>query len=184
MERPDAAALAAAAGRRVPDLARPGLSVLFCGINPGLYSAAVGHHFARPGNRFWRVLQASGFTEELLGPENEQQLLTLRLGITNLVERASATAAELSRAELRAGAARLEKTVRRLEPRVVAVLGMSAFRVGFERPRAGLGEQPERLAGARVWLLPNPSGAQAAYQLPALAEAFARLRRAAAVEVG
>jgi len=164
----------------VPDVIAADLDILFCGINPGLWSAAVGHHFARPGNRFWKVLEASGFSDRVLDPVEEQQLLELGLGITNLVPRSSATAAELGREELRAGARRLRRTVQRWRPRYVVFLGMTAYRVAFDRPRAGIGEQPEPLATARVWLLPNPSGLQARYQLPDLAAAFADLRQAAA----
>lgn len=163
----------------MPDVIAPDLDVLFCGINPGLWSAAVGHHFARPGNRFWKVLQASGFSEELLDPSEEARLLELALGITNLVPRSSATAAELGRDELQAGAKRIVRTVTRWRPRYVAFLGMTAYRLAFDRPRAGIGEQPEPLSTARVWLLPNPSGVQARYQLPELAAAFAVLREAA-----
>lgn len=155
-----------------------GLRVLFCGINPGLWSAAVGHHFARPGNRFWRALHEAGFTERLLDPSEEGALLGAGLGITNLVARSSATARELDRDELRRGATELERTAARWRPRFVAVLGMTAYRQAFDRPRAQLGEQPELLAGARVWLLPNPSGAQATYQLPQLVSAFSSLHQA------
>jgi len=174
--RPTREQLAAAAGATVPDLIAPGLRVLFCGINPGLYSGAVGHHFARPGNRFWRVLYESGLTERLLSPFEEEDLLGLGIGITNLVERATATAAELGPAELREGAMRLAEAAGRHRPAVVAVLGMDAYRTAFQRPKARMGPQEEAIAGARAWLLPNPSGAQASYGLPALVEAFAALR--------
>jgi TDG/mug DNA glycosylase family protein len=162
----------------VPDVIGPDLDLLFCGINPGLWSTAVGHHFARPGNRFWKVLQAAGFSPELLAAEDDRQLLDLGIGVTNLVPRSSAAAAELGRDELRAGARRLGRTVSRFRPRFVAVLGMGAFRTAFDRPRAAIGEQPELLGGARVWLLPNPSGLQARYQLDDLAAVFAELRDA------
>lgn len=164
----------------MPDVIGPDLDLLFCGINPGLWSAAVGHHFARPGNRFWKVLEAAGFSSELLAPEDDRRLLDLGIGVTNLVPRSSAAAAELERDELRAGARRLVRTVSRFRPRFVAVLGMGAFRTAFDRPRAAIGEQPEPLGGARVWLLPNPSGLQAHYQLDDLAGAFAELREAMA----
>lgn len=177
--RPTCEALAAAVGRTVPDVIAPDLDVLFCGINPGLWSAAVGHHFARPGNRFWKVLEAAGFSDRLLDPAEEQRLLDLGVGVTNLVPRSLAAAAELGREELRAGARRLRRTVARWHPRYVAVLGMTAYRIAFDQPRAPLGEQPGRLSGATVWLLPNPSGLQARYQLPDLAAAFSELRRAA-----
>jgi len=176
--RPTAAELEAASGRRVPDVVAPGLRVLFCGINPGLWSAAVGHHFARPGNRFWTALHASGFTDELLGPDDERRLLERGLGITNLVDRATASAAELEASELRAGAPRLAAKLRRLSPAALAVLGVGAYRLGFGRPGAGVGEQPESISGVRVWVLPNPSGAQASYSLEEMVAWLVRLRRA------
>lgn len=160
------------------DVTAAGLDVLFCGINPGLWSGAVGHHFARPGNRFWRALQAAGFTDEVLEPSRERQLLGHGIGITNLVSRATATAAELSAAELRAGAELLAAKVRRLSPSSVAFLGVTAYRAAFSRPKAALGEQPEQMGGARLFVLANPSGAQARYQLPELAGQLAALRTA------
>jgi TDG/mug DNA glycosylase family protein len=163
----------------VPDLIALRLRVLFVGINPGLYSGAVGHHFARPGNRFWRVLHAARFTDALVSPFDEPRLLARGLGITNIVARTTATAAELSPDELRRGVRLLRAKVRRHQPRIVAVLGVSAFRVAFGRPDAALGRQPEPFAGAALWVLPNPSGLNASYQLPALTRLFARLRRAA-----
>jgi TDG/mug DNA glycosylase family protein len=153
--------------------------VLFVGINPGLYSGAVGHHFARPGNRFWKVLHRSGLTPRVVSPFDERALLALGCGITNLVARATASAAELSREELVRGARRLERQIRRHRPRVVAFLGLGAYRIARDRPGAAIGECPERIGGARVWLLPNPSGLNAHYQLPELTRLFAALRRAA-----
>ena len=179
MRRPTKQELAAAVGKRVRDVIGPDLRVLFCGINPGLYSGAVGHHFARPGNRFWKVVHRAGFTERELSPFEERELLGSGIGITNLVSRTTASAAELGRDELRRGAIRLERKVRRYQPAIVAFAGMGAYRVAFGRPRAGLGRQPEPLAGAVIWLLPNPSGAQATYQLDDLVRAFRALRRAA-----
>jgi TDG/mug DNA glycosylase family protein len=176
--KPTMAQVAAAVGRTVPDLIAPGLAVLFCGINPGLYSAATGHHFARPGNRFWPALYAAGFTGRLLFPWEEQELLALGLGITNLVSRATANAGELDRDEIRAGATRLERKVRRYRPGAVAVLGIGAYRWAFGRPRAGVGQQPEKLAGAILWILPNPSGLNANHQLADLARTFGALRTA------
>jgi TDG/mug DNA glycosylase family protein len=176
--RPTREQIAAAHGGRVADVAAPSLHVFFCGINPGLYSAAVGHHFARPGNRFWKALHGSGFTPYILTPFEEPRLLDLGLGITNLVERATGAAEELGPDELREGAARLHRKVGRLKPRFVAVLGVSAFRAAFGRPRAAVGAQDQPLGHARVWVLPNPSGRTAAYQLPALVEAFGALREA------
>jgi double-stranded uracil-DNA glycosylase len=175
--RPTPADLAAAAGRRVPDVLAPGLRVLFCGINPGLWSAAVGHHFARPGNRFWKALHRGGFTDRLLAPDEEPELLRRGLGITNLVDRATAGATDLTAEELRAGGRRLAAKVHSARPGVVAVLGVGAYRTAFARPRATVGTQPDPIGGAPVWVLPNPSGRAAHYQLPDLAEAFAELRR-------
>ena len=173
--RPTRAELLAAAGETVPDVVAPGLRILFCGINPGLYTAAVGHHFARPGNRFWRVLHEAGFTDRLLSPFQERLLLDAGIGITNLVARATATAAELSTADLKEGASLLVAKVADLRPRAVAMLGMQAFRTAFGVRDAVVGRQPETMAGAIVWLLPNPSGLQARYQMPDLVEMFGEL---------
>jgi len=177
--RPTRAELLAAVGSTVPDLIAPGLSVLFCGINPGLYSGATGHHFARPGNRFWPALHAAGFSDRLLAPWEEHLLLERGFGITNLVARATATAGELTGAELVAGRRRLERQVRRTAPKWVAVLGVGAYRTAFGRPRATVGRQSESLAGANLWVLPNPSGLNAHYQLPDLVREFAELHEAA-----
>jgi TDG/mug DNA glycosylase family protein len=174
--RPTAAEIAAAYGRRVPDLLRHGLRVLFVGINPSLYSAAVGHHFARPGNRFWPALHAAGLTPRRLSPWDERELLALGLGVTNVVARATASADELSEDELRSGAAVLARKVRRHRPGAVAFLGVGAARVALGRPRAAVGLQPEGWAGAAVWVLPNPSGLNAHYRLADLARLYARLR--------
>jgi len=178
--RPTPAQIRAAAGRTLSDVIAPDLRVLFVGINPGLYTAAVGHHFARPGNRFWPALHRSGFTPRLLSPFEEDELPALGCGITNLVPRATASAAELTRDELKAGGRRLAGKVRRDRPRLVAVLGIGAYRTAFDRPRAGLGLQIEPLEAARVWVLPNPSGLNAHHQLDDLARRFRELRRAAA----
>jgi TDG/mug DNA glycosylase family protein len=171
------AELAAAAGKKVPDVIGPGLRVLFCGINPGLYSAAAGHHFARPGNRFWPTLFAAGFTDRLLSPSEEKELLRLGYGITNIVARATAAADELTPEELRAGAHRLEKKVRRYQPGVVAFVGITAYRIAFVRPRARLGRQDEKIAAADIWVLPNPSGRSAHYHRADLARLFGELRQ-------
>ncbi len=175
--RPSQAELRAAAGRTVPDVVEPDLELLFCGINPGLFSGAVGHHFARPGNRFFKVLHLAGFTPEQLEPSEERRLLGHGIGITNLVPRATASAAELTQAELRRGVARVANVADEVGAGWVAFLGMGAYRTGFGRRHARLGEQPERLGRARIWLLPNPSGLQARYQLPELVELFGDLRR-------
>jgi double-stranded uracil-DNA glycosylase len=174
--RPTRADLAAAVGRTVPDLIAPKLEVLFCGINPGLYSAATGHHFARPGNRFWPALHLAGFTDRLLQPWEERQLLGYGVGITNLVGRGTAGAAELTAAELRGGRQRLTRKVRRYHPRCVAVVGIGAFRVAFDRPRARPGLQPEPLDSAALWVLPNTSGLNANHQLPDFVKAFQELK--------
>jgi TDG/mug DNA glycosylase family protein len=174
--KPSRSDLLAATGRTVPDVVAPGLQILFCGINPGLYSAFTGHHFARRGNRFWPALFASGFTERLLRPEEERELLRLGCGITNLVERASAAADELTREELAAGARTLEGKVRKHRPRIVAILGIGAYRQAFGRPAAILGPQPERMAGASVWVLPNPSGLNAHFTPKTIAGLFRKLR--------
>ena len=176
--RPSPAELAAADGRSIPDVIAPGLRVLFCGINPGRYSGATGRHFARPGNRFWPTLHAAGFTDRLLTPWDGAEMLAAGLGITNLVNRTTATAAELNATELRAGATMLRATAERYRPACVAILGISAYRVAFDRPKAVTGPQPQRVGPSRLWILPNPSGLNAHYQLPALAEVFLTLRDA------
>lgn len=181
--RPSREELRAAVGRAIRDVIAPGLDVLFCGINPGLYSGATGHHFAGPGNRFWPALHAGGFTPRRLYPWEERELLRYGCGITNLVPRTTATASEVTPEELRAGRARLERLVRRYRPRIVAIAGVGAYRMAFGRPRATLGEQPERLCGALLWVLPNPSGLNANYQAADFARLFRALRERAA-EVG
>jgi double-stranded uracil-DNA glycosylase len=163
-------------GAAVRDVIEPGLDVLFCGINPGRWSGAVGHHFAHPGNRFWKALYLAGFTDRQLDPADERLLLLYRIGITNLVDRTTAAAADVGAEELREGALSLERKVRRLHPRTVAFLGMGAFRVAFGRPRIAAGRQPEPLAGADVWVLPNPSGLQAAYGLEQVVDQLRSLR--------
>jgi TDG/mug DNA glycosylase family protein len=180
--RPTRDDLDAAYGRTVPDVIAKGLDVLFVGINPSLYSAAIGHHFGRPGNRFWRALHGAGFTDHVLLPKEDRDLLRFGLGITNIVAAATARADQLSPADLRAGARRLEDVARRFAPSMVAVLGVTAYRTAFERPSAAVGPQTDRMAAAGVWVLPNPSGLNAGYQLPALIGAFAELR--AAVPLG
>ncbi|MBM2615418.1 G/U mismatch-specific DNA glycosylase [Actinoplanes sp. LDG1-06] len=163
----------------MPDVIGPGLRVLFSGINPSLYSAATGHHFARPGNRFWPALHRSGFTERQLHPSEQLELLSSGLGITNVVARATARADELSPAELVEGGASLAARVAEFKPRYLAVLGVTAYRAAFARPRAAIGPQPDEVGGAPVWVLPNPSGLNAHYQIADLAEAFHELRAAA-----
>ena len=178
-QRPSAADLAAARDRTIPDVAGPGLRVLFSGINPGLYSAATGYHFARPGNRFWPALHRSGFTPRQLAPHEQQQLLALGLGITNVVARATARADELQPGELVEGGRILAAKVAGLRPRWLAVVGVTAFRAAFAQPHAAVGPQSESFGGTRVWVLPNPSGLNAHWNAAALAAEFARLRAAA-----
>jgi double-stranded uracil-DNA glycosylase len=165
--------------RLLPDVAAPGLRVLFTGINPGLYSAWTGHHFARPGNRFWPALHASGFTSRLLAPCEQDELLEAGLGITNVVARATARADELTNEELVAGGEQLRSKVLALRPRWLAVCGVTAYRSAFGAPKAAVGRQPEVLGETRVWVLPNPSGLNAHYSAAALAEEFSLLRAAA-----
>jgi double-stranded uracil-DNA glycosylase len=178
MRKPTREEIQAAAGGALPDVLAPGLAVLFCGINPSLYSVAAGHHFARPGNRFWRTLHLAGFTEPLLSPAEDRALLAYGYGLTNVVERGTAGAAELTAAEYREGGVRLVEKLHRYRPRWLAVLGVEAYRRAFGQPKAQVGRQAESLAGAGVWVLPNPSGLNAHYQLPDLASTYAELRRA------
>jgi len=177
--RPTQADLDAARDRTIPDVIAPGLRVLFAGINPGLYSAATGYHFARPGNRFWPALHRSGFTERVFRPSEQEQLLGLGLGITNIVARATARADELGRAEFLAGARVLTVKITRLRPRWLAVVGVTAYRTAFGHRHAAVGPQDEAIGETRVWVLPNPSGLNAHWSAGSLAEEFARLRAAA-----
>ncbi|MFD7701829.1 G/U mismatch-specific DNA glycosylase [Streptomyces caelestis] len=174
--------LEAARDRLVPDVVADGLRVLFCGINPGLTTAATGHHFARPGNRFWPALHRSGFTPRLLLPSEQRELLSYGLGITNVVARATARADELDAEEYREGGRLLALKVARLRPRWLAVLGVTAYRAAFDDRRARVGPQERTIGGARVWVLPNPSGLNAHWTPATLAEEFGRLREAAAEE--
>lgn len=170
--RPSKADLLAAADRTVPDVIAPGLRMLFCGINPGLYSAHASHHFARPGNRFWPALFASGFTPRLMHPSQEHELLELGYGITNLVDRATLAADELTRAELLAGARRFRRKVEKYRPQAVAILGVTAYRIAFSCPEATTGLRPEKLGSTEVWVLPNPSGLNAHFTPKTLAKLF------------
>lgn len=174
--RPTRAQLEAARGGHVPDLVAEGLDVLLSGINPSLWSVAVGHHFARPGNRFWQALADAGFTSRLLAPHEEHELLAAGVGITNVCMRGTARADELSRDELRAGRRELESKVERWRPRCLAILGVSAYRDAFERPKASFGLQEERIGDVPIWILPNPSGLNAHFQRDDLARVFRELR--------
>lgn len=177
--KPTRAQLDAARNKTVRDVIAADLKILFCGINPGLYTAAVGHHFARPGNRFWPTLHRAGFTSRVFAPQEEHLLLNAGYGITNVVARTTANAAELSRAELRTGARRLRAKVKRYRPAVLAILGIGAYRLAFDAPQAQLGRQEQVLDRTVVWVLPNPSGLNAHYQLDELATLFRALRLAA-----
>jgi len=167
-----------ATGKTVPDVIAPRLRVLFCGINPGLYTAAVGHHFARPGNRFWPALHAAGFTDEIVSPFDEQTLLESGYGITNVVMRTTARADQLSQDEVLEGGRQLAAKVKRYHPRVLAILGLGAYRTAFGKPKAVIGRQDETIGQTLVWVLPNPSGLNAHYQARDLARLFAELKTA------
>jgi TDG/mug DNA glycosylase family protein len=176
--KPTKEQLLAAIDKTVRDVIAPDLRVLFCGINPGLYTAAVGHHFARPGNRFWPALYASGFTDRLLSPFEERELLKSGYGITNVVARTTATADLLTREEIVAGGERLRAKVLRYRPRVLAVLGLGAYRMAFNKSKAVVGRQEDLLGNTVLWVLPNPSGLNANYQAPDLARLFKELKEA------
>jgi len=176
--KPTRQEILAAKGKSVPDVIAPELKILFCGINPGLYTAAVGHHFARPGNRFWPAIHQAGFTTRQLSPFEERELLDLGYGVTNVVNRATATAEELTRGALVAGAFELREKVIRYRPRCLAVLGLGAYRTAFERKVAGPGRQSEMIGDSVIWVLPNPSRLNANYQLPDIVRLFRELRKA------
>jgi double-stranded uracil-DNA glycosylase len=176
--KPTKEQLAAAANKTVPDVIGRRLKVIFSGINPGLYTAAVGHHFARPGNRFWPALFASGFTDRIISPFDERLLLKSGYGITNLVQRATATADQLSPDELREGCNQLTAKVLRYQPRFLAILGLGAYRTAWERPKAVIGRQSETIGDTKIWVLPNPSGLNAHYQPKQLAQLFSELKAA------
>jgi double-stranded uracil-DNA glycosylase len=177
--KPTRAELQAAYGKGLPDVIAPGLKVLFCGINPGLYTAAVQHHFARPGNRFWPAIHAAGFTPRRLYPHEERELAIWGCGLTNIVDQATARADELTPEELTVGGRALAAKARKYRPAFVAILGISAYRAAFKRPRAHLGLQEETFGPARIWLLPSPSGLNAYYQAGQLVERLKELREAA-----
>lgn len=177
MPKPTKEELAAAAGKTVPDIIAPNLQVLFCGINPSVYSAVVQHHFARPGNRFWPTLYKAGFTPRILRPEEDRELLEYGYGITNIVECATVAAAELHPDELVQGGKRLRAKIDQYQPRVLAILGISAYRLAFNQPRASLGRQAETVGNTEVHVLPNPSGLNAHYTPDDLAKVFKAFRQ-------
>lgn len=163
-------------GKSVPDLVKPNLRVLFCGINPGLYTAAVGNHFGRPGNRFWPALYEGGFTPRLYSPFEKEKLLDLGLGITNIVDFATARADELTKEQLQTGGQTLVKKIKKLKPHFAAIVGLGAYRVAFGDPNAKVGEQEKRIGKTRLWVLPNPSGLNAHYNIKKLGIVFGELR--------
>jgi len=163
--------IAAAHGQTMPDVIAPNLDVLFCGINPSLYSIVIGHHFGRPGNRFWKALHKAGFTPRLYDPREDASLIELGYGITNMAPRATARADELSKDEIRAGRQLLADKIEKYRPRCLAFLGITAYRIAFESPKSKIGPQPE-WNGTEIWALPNPSGLNAHYQVDDLAEVY------------
>ena len=175
MRKPTKEELQAAVGKTISDVIAPNLKVLFCGINPGLWSGATGHHFAKPGNRFWKVLHLSGFSDRLLLPHEERELLENGYGITNVVARTSARADELSNEEISTGGKKLVEKVLRYEPKILAVLGIGTYRIAFGQPKAKLGLQNDTIGKTRVWLLPNPSGLNAHYQINDLVRLFSEI---------
>jgi double-stranded uracil-DNA glycosylase len=176
--KPNREQLQAAYGKGVPDVIASGLKVLFCGINPGLYTAAIGHHFGRPGNRFWPALYRAGFTPRLLAPHEERDLLQWGYGITNVVNKATVGEGELSRDDLAQGGRRLVRLIQEYRPQFFALLGIGVYRTAFGKPKAKLGRQDETIDGAVLWVLPNPSGLNAHYQIEDLAALFRELREA------
>jgi TDG/mug DNA glycosylase family protein len=178
MKNPTRAQLVAAKNKTVPDVIGHNLKVLFCGINPGLYSGAVGHHFARPGNRFWKAMHLSGFTPTQFSPFDGAKLLQYGYGITNIVARTTAAASDLSVQELKDGEKILTKKVLRYKPKITAVLGIGAYRTAFNNPRARLGPQKETIGKTRLWVLPSPSGLNASYQMKDLVKFFKMLKKA------
>lgn len=175
--RPNKKQLEAARKKKVPDLYLPNTSVVFCGINPGLYSAAVGHHFAGPGNLLWPTLFASDFTPRLFTAFDANELLSLGFGITNLVARTTATADELDHDELHRGARQVTKKLKVWQPRWVAFLGLHAYRIAFERRKAIVGRQDETIGDTKIYLLPNPSGLNAFHQPAILNQMFSEFRQ-------
>ncbi|KAM3112492.1 G/U mismatch-specific DNA glycosylase [Phormidesmis sp. 146-33] len=175
MHKPTKDEIRAAIGKTVPDIIAPDLQILFCGINPSLYSVVVGHHFARPGNRFWKALHLAGFTDRILSPSEDQDLLNLGLGITNIVDRATARADELDPSELLLGHQNLAKKIQTYRPKCLAVLGISAYRTAFSQPKSKIGRQENGFESTIVWVLPNPSGLNAHYQIDGLAQVYREL---------
>ncbi|HEX8521605.1 MAG TPA: G/U mismatch-specific DNA glycosylase [Tepidisphaeraceae bacterium] len=177
--RPTKQQIASCVNKTIPDIIAPELKILFSGINPSLYSACVGHHFARPGNRFWPTLHAAGFTPRRFSPFEDATLVDLGYGLTNIVPRATAAADDLDASEYAPAAELLIRKLKKYQPKYLAILGLGAYRLAFDRPKASLGPQPELIGRTRIWILPNPSGLNAHYQLPDLARIYRLLRKAA-----
>lgn len=177
-EKPTKEEIRNALNKTVPDVIGPNLRVLFCGINPGLYTAAIGHHFGRPGNRFWKALFEAGFTDHLFDPREEQKLLGLGFGITNLVARATLSAADVATSEFVAGGEKLREKVAVYKPQWVAFVGIQAYRIAFGKPKTILGKQQETIGSAKIWVLPSPSGLNAHYKPKELTKLFEELRLA------
>ncbi|NEQ43446.1 MAG: G/U mismatch-specific DNA glycosylase [Leptolyngbya sp. SIOISBB] len=175
LPKPSKADLQAAYNQRVPDIIGPNLKILFCGINASIYSAAVGHHFARPGNRLWKTLHQSGLTDRLLSPAEDRTLLNYGYGMTNIVARATARADELDNTELQQGYVDLVDKITQYRPQWLAILGITAYRVAFEQRQAKIGRQTTQIGDTKIWVLPNPSGLNAHYQLDDLASLYAEL---------
>ena len=178
LSKPTQADLAAAYGQTLPDIIAPNLNVLFCGINPSLYSVAIGHHFGRPGNRFWKSLHAAGFTDRLLSPREDGDLLSFGYGLTNVADRATARADQLEIQDFQQGRTTLTAKVKRYQPRCLAILGITAYRAAFQQPKAVMGRQPLTISNTMIWVLPNPSGLNAHYQLDDLQRVYGELRSA------
>jgi TDG/mug DNA glycosylase family protein len=183
------AELEAFRGATLPDLVEPGVRLLFVGVNPGLRTVAVQAHFGRRGNRFYPALYRAGIVDRLIDassgfdPRDRAHLAARGVGITSLVAGATARADELHATELVEGARSLTRRVARIGPRALAVLGITAFRIAFERPKAVVGRQPGDLGGAQLWVVPNPSGLNAHATLPILAEAYREVAIAAGIEI-
>ena len=182
MKKPSPIELKKAYGKTLPDVIGPRLKILFVGINPGLYTAAIGHHFGRPGNRFWPALHSSGLTEKQLSPYEERDLLKLRMGITNVVPWATTSAEELTKKDFIKGSRNLISKIKRYRPKVVAFLGMGAYRTAFSKPKAKLGQQLEKIGPSQIWVLPNPSGLNANYQPKDFKRLFSRIKRAVQID--
>lgn len=178
LTKPTKADLAAAYGQTLPDIIAPNLNVLFCGINPSVYSVAVGHHFGRPGNRFWKSLYAAGFTDRLLSPAEDGDLLAFGYGLTNVADRATARADQLDLQDFQQGQETLTAKVKRYRPRCLAILGITAYRAAFQQPKAVMGRQDLTIGDTIIWVLPNPSGLNAHYQLDDLKRVYGELRLA------